>query len=100
MQIEQVVRQVVARCIEEMLDAEMTELLPRSWYGRRTRDDVEEEIRERYGWGMSLRWLKRWLDRCLKSSVGLRAPNERLRAMPRLVPRWRRQVLDHVPPVV
>jgi hypothetical protein len=63
-------------------------------------DDLEEEIRERYGWGMSLRWLKRWLDRLLDSSVGLRTLNERVRRMAWLVPRWQRQVLDDVPPVV
>ncbi len=166
-QMEEVVRQVVTRCIEEALDAEVTALLERDWYERRkvgqwqriearcrrcgsqyaqdfrrdghyprhlnTRwgrlliwvpqvecvcggkvrvpwqtlrpkqrlwDDLEGEIRERYGWGMSLRWLKQWLDRLLGSSVGLRTLNERVRRIAWLVPRWQKQMWDDVPPVV
>ena len=41
-------------------------------------DDLEGEIRERYGWGMSLRWIKACLDARLKSSVGLRTLKERV----------------------
>jgi hypothetical protein len=33
--MEEVVRQVVTRCIEEALDAEVTALLERDWYERR-----------------------------------------------------------------
>ena len=68
--------------------------------GQRIWDDLEGEIRERYGWGMSLRWLKECLDARLRSDLGLRTLNERVRKMAWLVPRWHKRVLDDVPPVV
>lgn len=63
-------------------------------------DDIESEIRERYGLGMSLRWIKACLDARLGSSVGLRTLNQRVREMARLVTHWRGQEVDDVPPVV
>lgn len=63
-------------------------------------DDLEGEIRERYGWGMSLRWIKECLDARLGSSLGLGTLNERVRQMASLVPHWRRASVDAVPPVV
>lgn len=166
-QLQEKVRYVVGRCIEEALEAEVTALLERGWYERRkppgqrrvaarcnrcgsqdpqdfrrdghyTRyldtswgrlrisvpqvecicggwvkvpfqtlrsrqriwDDLEGEIRERYGWGMSLRWIKECLDARLGSSVGLRTLNERVRQIAQLVPGWQREVLEEVPPVV
>jgi len=160
------VQRVVARCLEEALEAEVTELLGRRPYERRrppgregaaqcTRcgardgqqfrrdghyrrhldtgwgrleismpqlecvcggsvrvpfqslrprqrvwDDLEGEIRERYGWGMSLRWIKTCLDARLKSSVGLRTLNRRVRHMADLVEPWQQRPVDEVPPVV
>ena len=158
---------VVERCIEEALEAEVTELLEREWYERRRPpgqrrvparcnrcgsqdpqdfrrdghylryldtswgrlrisvpqvecicegtvkvpfqtlrsrqriwDDLEGEIRERCGWGMSLRWIKEWLDAKLSSSVGLRTLNERVRQIAGLVSGWQHEVLEEVPPVV
>lgn len=165
-QINEQVRWIVARCIEEALEAEVTSLLGREWYERRQPpgeqtaaqcnrcgsrdaqdfrrdghysrylntawgrlkirvpqlecvcegsvkipfqtlrsrqriwDDLEGEIRERYGWGMSLRWIKACLDARLKSSVGLRTLNERVRQMAQLVDPWRQRRLTDVPPVV
>lgn len=63
-------------------------------------DDLEGEVRERYGWGMSLRWIKACLDARLKSSVGLRTLNERVRQMAQLLGPWRQRRLKDVPPVV
>ena len=67
---------------------------------QRVWDDLEGEIRERYGWGMSLRWIKECLDARLGSSVGLRTMNERVRQVSRLIPGWREKPVDDVPPVV
>ena len=39
-------------------------------------DDLDEEIREEYGWGKSLRWLKACVDAKLGGSVGLRTLTE------------------------
>jgi transposase-like protein len=166
-QIEESVRRVATRCIEEALEAEVTTLLEREWYERRrsrkrrrTRarcqrcgsrdpqdfrrdghypryldtawgririnvpqvecicggsvqipfqtlqprqriwDDLQGEIRERYGWGMSLRWIKEWMDVRLGSSVGLRTLNRCVRQLARLVHPWQQQPVDAVPPVV
>lgn len=63
-------------------------------------DDLEEEIREQYGWGLSLRWVKACVDAKLASSVSLRTLNKRMRQLAKLVPAWRAQVLEDVPPVV
>lgn len=63
-------------------------------------DDIEGEIRQRYGLGMSLRWIKACLDTRLGTSVGLRTLNQRVRGIARLVSDWRGQVVDDVPPVV
>lgn len=68
--------------------------------GQRIWDDLEEEIRAYYGWGMSLRWIKECLDARLGSSVGLRTLNHRVRQMAQLVPGWREEMVDAVPPVV
>ena len=65
---------------------------------QRVWDDVEGEIRERYGWGMSLRWIKACLDARLRSSVGLRTLNERVREMAQLVVPWQQRTLEDVPP--
>lgn len=166
-QIEEQVRQVVARCIEEALGAEVDILLKRGWYERRKPkrrrqsrarckqcgsqdpqdfrrdghyrryldtswgrlrinvpqvecickgwvqvpfktlrsrqriwDDLAGEIRARYGWGMSLRWIKECVDARLSSSVSLRTLNRRVREMARLVLPWQEQPVDAVPPVV
>jgi transposase-like protein len=165
-QIREQVRWIVARCIEEALEGEVTSLLGRQPYERRRPpgeeiaavcshcgsrdaqdfrrdghypryldtawgrlkirvpqlecvckgsvkvpfqtlrsrqrlwDDLEGEIRERYGWGMSLRWIKACVDTRLKSSVGLRTLNERVRQMAQLAGPWRQSPLEDVPPVV
>lgn len=67
---------------------------------QRVWDDLEGEIRERYGWGMSLRWIKACLDARLRSSVGLRTLNERVRQMAQLVKPWQEEPLEDIPPVV
>jgi transposase-like protein len=63
-------------------------------------DDLEGEIRERSGCGMSLRWIKEWVDARLGSSVGLRTLNRCVREMAELVHPWQEQRVDAVPPVV
>jgi transposase-like protein len=63
-------------------------------------DDLEGEIRERYGWGMSLRWIKESIDARLDSSVGLRTLNRCVREMAQLVLPWQEQPVEVVPPVV
>jgi transposase-like protein len=159
--------QVMARCIEAVLELEVTEMLGREWHERRrdqercwieascgkcgaqdrrrfsrnghykrklsTRwgrieiqvpqiecdcggmvrmpfqtlrrrqriwDDLEGEIREEYGWGKSLRWLKACLDARLGGSVGLRTLNRRMHELADLVPHWQAEELEDVPPVV
>ena len=161
---EQVLR-VIARCIEAMLEFEVTELIGREWYerrrdqkrgwieaycgkcgshdrrrfsrnghyprklsthwgrveikvpqiecqcggmvrmpfqtlrrGQRIWDDLEGEIREEYGWGKSLRWLKTCVDAKLGGSVGLCTLNRRMHELARLVPHWQGEKLLHVPP--
>jgi transposase-like protein len=49
---------------------------------------------------MSLRWIKACVDARLRSSVGLRTLNERVRQMARLVIPWQQGYLEDVPPVV
>ena len=63
-------------------------------------DDLAEEVRERSGWGMTLRQSKAQMDKQLGSSVGLRTLNERIQQMRQLVPGWRQCVLAETPPVV
>ena len=63
-------------------------------------DDLEAEIREEYGWGKSLRWLKACVDAKLGGSVGLRTLNTRMHELARLVPEWQKEKLKDVPPVV
>lgn len=63
-------------------------------------DDVEEAMRERYGWGESLRAIKASLDRLIGSSLGLRTINERVHALATLVPPWRSRQQPECPPVV
>jgi transposase-like protein len=166
-EITEQMQQVLVRCLEAVLELEVTELLGREWYGRRrdqercwiearcgkcgsqdrrqfsrnghykrklsTRwgrveinvpqiectcggmvnmpfqtlrrrqriwDDLEGEIREEYGWGKSLRWLKACMDAKLGGSVGLRTLNQRMHELARLVPEWREEKLKDVPPVV
>ena len=166
-QLQGVVREVVTRCIEEALEAEVTLLLRRGWYerrrvgdrqrtgarckqcgseyardfrrdghyrryldtswgrvelwvpqvecicggtvavpfqtirrGQRIWDDLEGAIRERSGWGMTLRQSKAQIDVQLQSSVGLRTLNERIGKMSKLADRWRRRAVEEVPPVV
>lgn len=163
---EQVLR-IVARCIEAMLEFEVTELLGRGWYERRRDqergwieaycgkcgshdrrrfsrnghyrrklstdwgrvkihvpqiecvcggmvrmpfqtlrgrqriwDDLEGRIREEYGWGKSLRWLKKCVDHKLGGSVGLCTLNRRMHKLARLVPQWQEAELEDIPPVV
>lgn len=43
-QIEEQVRRVVARCIEEVLAAEVTALLGRGWYKRRRRSRSKDRV--------------------------------------------------------
>ena len=166
-EITRCVRGIVGRCLEEALEAEVTELLDREWYERRQDqdrcwteaycgkcgthnrrqfsrnghyprnlgtgwgyiqigmpqvececggkvkvpfqtvrprqriwDDLEGEIREEYGWGKSLRWLKECVDGRLSSSVGLRTLNQRVHELADLVPDWQDGKLEDVPPVV
>jgi transposase-like protein len=68
--------------------------------GQRVWHDLEEEIRERSGRGLTLRQTKEQMDRELESSVGLRTLNERIHQMAKLVPQWRKHILEEVPPVV
>ena len=63
-------------------------------------DDLDGEIREEYGWGKSLRWLKKCVDRKLGGSVGLRTLNQRMHELAELAPRWQAEELADVPPVV
>ena len=63
-------------------------------------DDLEGEVRERYGWGMSLRWIKECIDARLGSSVSLRTLNRCVREMAQLVLPWQEQPVEAVPPVV
>jgi transposase-like protein len=49
---------------------------------------------------MSLRWIKECLDARLRSSVGLRTLNARVRQMARLVLPWREKGVKDMPPVV
>lgn len=63
-------------------------------------DDLEAEIREEYGWGKSLRWLKACVDAKLGGSVGLRTLNQRMHELAGLVPQWQEEELADVPPVV
>jgi len=63
-------------------------------------DDLEGEIREQSGYGMSLRWIKEWVDDRLRSSVGLRTLNRCVREMAELVLPWQDQRVEAVPPVV
>jgi putative transposase len=167
LQLREIVAQVVGRCIEEALDAEVTLLLRREWYerrrpadrqrtaarctkcgsqyardfrrnghyrryldtrwgrvqiwvpqvecvctgrveisfqtlrhGQRIWDDLEAEIREGSGWGMSLRQTKASVDARLQSSVGLRTLNDRIHEMGKLVGAWRTCPVEEVPPVV
>jgi len=166
-EIEEQVRKVATRCIEEALEVEVNRLLRRGWYERRRQkrkrrsrarcrqcgsqdpqhfrrdghytryldtswgrlrisvpqlecicggwvqmpfktlrrrqriwDDLEGEIRARSGWGMSLRWIKEWVDDRLRSSVGLRTLNRCVREMAELVLPWQDQRVERVPPVV
>ncbi|NIN65828.1 MAG: hypothetical protein GTO63_14270 [Anaerolineae bacterium] len=89
------VPQVVCAC-GGMVQIPYQTLRPR----QRIWDDLAKEMREQYGWGLSLRWLKRCVDRKLKSSVSLRTLNKRVRAMAELIPKWREGTLEDVPPVV
>ena len=70
--------------------------------GRRQRiwDDLEAEIREEYGWGKSLRWLKECVDGKQGGSIGLRTLNQRMHELAALVPQWQEEELEDVPPVV
>jgi hypothetical protein len=63
-------------------------------------NDLEGEIRKEYGWGKSLRWVKECVDARLRSSVSLRTLNQRVHERAGLVPQWREDKLDDVPPVV
>lgn len=167
-ELQRAVQKVVARCLEEVLEAEVTALLQREWYVRRRRgerqqpgrarcrrcgsrnvqdfrrnghyprhldtlwgrlriqvpqvecicggtveipfqtlrqrqrlwDDVDGEIRQRYGWGMSLRGIKEVLDAALSSSLSLRTLNCRVRQLAGVLPGWSSQPLADVPPVV
>ena len=63
-------------------------------------DSVASEIRERYGWGESLRGIKASLDRWLGSSLGLRTINARIHAMAELAVQWQQTHQSECPPVV
>jgi transposase-like protein len=63
-------------------------------------DNVAQEIRERYGWGESLRGIKASLDRWLGSSLGLRTINARVHALAELVAPWIGTQQTDCPPVV
>lgn len=63
-------------------------------------DDVEEEMRERHGWGASLRAIKASLDRLLGSSLGLRTINARVHALGELARLWLVREEATCPPVV
>jgi transposase-like protein len=63
-------------------------------------DDVAGEIRERYGWGESLRAIKAGLDRQLGSSLGLRTLTGRIHAVAELAQRIFQTQQADCPPVV
>jgi transposase-like protein len=63
-------------------------------------DDLEEQIRERCGQGLSLRQTKAELDSLLGSSVGLRKINEAIHVMTHLAPNQQKAEHTDVPPVV
>jgi hypothetical protein len=63
-------------------------------------DDLEGEIRKECGWGKSLRWVKECVDAKLRSLVSLCTLNQRVHERAGLVPQWREDKLDDVPPVV
>lgn len=63
-------------------------------------DDLEGQIRERCGQGLSLRQTKAELDGLLASSVGLRKLNEVVQAMAYLAPDQQGAERTHSPPVV
>ncbi len=63
-------------------------------------EDVGAEIRERYGWGESLRAIKASLDRQIGSSLGLRTLTTRIHAVAELAQRAFQTQQTDCPPVV
>ena len=63
-------------------------------------DNVAREMRERYGWGESLRGIKASLDHWLGSSLGLRTINTRIHSIARMVAPWQQTQQADCPPVV
>lgn len=63
-------------------------------------DDLEGQIRERCGQGLSLRQTKAELDSLLSSSVGLRKLNETIHMLAHLAPGQQQAKATEVPPVL
>lgn len=87
--------QVVCRCGGAVrIDFQTLRRYQRMW------DDLEAQIRERCGQGLSLRQTKAEVDSLLASSVGLRKLNEAVHAIAHLAPAQREQERTDIPPVI
>lgn len=87
--------QVICRCGGAVrIDFQTIRRYQRVW------DDLEEQIRERCGQGLSLRQTKAELDSQLMGSVGLRKINEAIHAIAHLAPAQQEQERTDIPPVV
>ena len=87
--------QVICRCGGAVcIDFQLLRPYQRMW------DDLEGQIRERCGQGLSLRQTKAELDALLGSSVGLRKLNEVIHVLAHLAPGQQETERTDVPPVV
>jgi transposase-like protein len=87
--------QVICRCGGAVcIDFQILRPFQRMW------DDLEGQIRERCGQGLSLRQTKAELDGLLVSSVGLRKLNEVIHALAHLAPGQQEAERTDIPPVV
>ena len=87
--------QVICRCGGAVcIDFQLLRPYQRMW------DDLEGQIRERCGQGLSLRQTKAELDGLLASSVGLRKLNEVVHMLAHLAPGQQETERTDIPPVV
>jgi transposase-like protein len=87
--------QVICRCGGAVcIDFQLLRPYQRMW------DDLEGQIRERSGQGLSLRQTKAELDGLLAGSVGLRKINEVVHALAQLAPSQQEAERTDIPPVV
>jgi hypothetical protein len=87
--------QVICRCGGAVcIDFQLLRPYQRLW------DDLEGQIRERCGQGLSLRQTKAELDGILASSVGLRKINEVIHVLAHLAPGQQEAERTDIPPVV